>query len=277
MNLGTFKKLTMRPLTLFTYIFISFSLFSQPRSKEDSLKAESFFKRAMSSQLFSRDRQLLLDSALQILPSQPYYWQQKSMPLSKQKKYELAISYIDSAVKYDPTLHWREYRAFMKCIFQKSYRDAIYDFEFVKEKNEDGNVMDHTFNFYIGLCYLQLNQFEKATSYFQKSIQFRMNKWNMAHYLEYFYLGITYMELQQYDKAIINLDNAILGYRQFSDAKFYKANILNKLGRTAESKLLIEECLLDLKKGYTINEDNVIYEEYPYQIKKYWLTGLYKD
>jgi len=73
-------------------------------------------------------RQLYIDSALNIVPKASQLWQQKAMPLFKQKKYEIAMPFLDSAVKYDKTKHWLEYRAFIKCIFQKSYRAAIKDF-----------------------------------------------------------------------------------------------------------------------------------------------------
>lgn len=194
------------------------------------------------------------------------------MPLSKMKKYELAISFIDSAVKYDKTMHWREYRAFIKCIFQKNYTEAIKDFQYVKQFNENGNVMDHSFKFHIGLSYLQLNEFDSAEKYMLQSIDFWEKSWKMGHYLEYLYLGIVYYEKANYPSAIRYLDSAIKYYPQFSDAKFYKSRVLNLIGQKEASEKLLLEAKLDYDKGFTINEDNAIYEEYPYQIKKYWLV-----
>lgn len=236
----------------------------------DSLKADSFFKQSFQFYLFSQEHQRYLDTALIYDHTNAYYWQQKSMPLSKMKKYELALSYLDSAVKYDKTLHWREYRAFIKCIFQKNYGEAIQDFQYVKQKNENGNVMDHSFNFYIGLSYLQLNQFDSAEKYMHKSIDFWERSWKMGHYLEYMYLGIVYLEKNQFDRAHQYLDSAIRYYPQFSDAKYYKAMIYRKLKAREPFDRWMNEAKLDLEKGFTINEDNAIYEEYPYQIKKYW-------
>lgn len=237
----------------------------------DTAKANEYFKKSFDYALFSQDHQLYLDSALIFDSKNPYYWQQKSMPLSKQKKYELAMGYLDSAVKYDNTLHWREYRAFIKCIFQKNYRSAIPEFHFVKQKNEDGNVMDHTFNWHIGLCYLQLNQFDSAELYFKKSIHFRTKKWGQAHHLEHFYLGIVHMEKAQFDLAIEQFDLALKLYSQFSDVQYYKAKILRQMGKKEEAKLLIDSALQNLKKGMSINEDTSYYEDYPYQIKQRWL------
>lgn len=83
------------------------------------------------------------------------------MPLSKQGKYEIGMTYIDKAVIYD-RLRYQDYRAFIKCIFAKTYRVAIKDFEDYKDRFGDGYVMDHTYDFHIAPSYLQLNEFEKA-------------------------------------------------------------------------------------------------------------------
>ncbi len=254
---------------IFLLCLLNSNLIAQ--SKTDTSKADYYFNKSFQYGLFSQEHQQFLDSAIFYNHSNPYYWQQKSMPLSKMKKYELAMTYLDSAVKYDKTLHWREYRAFIKCIFQKSYRAAIEDFQFVKLKNENGNVMDHTFNFHIGLCYLQLNQFDSAGKYIQKSIEFRLNKWQQAHHLEYFYLGLVYMEQTKMEQAINQFDLALKLYSQFPDVLYYKGKILKQQGKVEEAKNCFDKALESIKNGYTINEDNAIYEEYPYQIKNYWL------
>lgn len=83
--------------------------------------------------MYSQDHQLYLDSVLSILPHSAYHWQPKAMPLYKQKKYEIGSAYLDSAVKYDDRQQYLEYRGFMKCIFQKTYKSAITDFEEAKK------------------------------------------------------------------------------------------------------------------------------------------------
>jgi len=75
----------------------------------DTTKANFYFKKSFEFGLFSQSHQHYLDSAILFDHKKPYYWQQKSMPLFKQKKYELGMIYLDSAVKYDSTLHYLEY------------------------------------------------------------------------------------------------------------------------------------------------------------------------
>lgn len=56
-------------------------------------------------------------------------------------------------------------------------------------------------------------------------------------------------------------------YPTFSDVQAYKAICLHKLGRKEEAAELNKQAELNGKAGNTINEDNVIYERYPYQIR----------
>ncbi len=118
--------------------------------------------------LYTRERQEALDKALEEHPTIAYFWQQKAMPLFKQGKHEVGMEYIDKAVQYDRR-NYQEYRAFIKCIFAKTYRAAIEDFEDCKQRFGNNYVMDHSYDFHIALSYLQLNEFEKAAEIFKKA------------------------------------------------------------------------------------------------------------
>ncbi|WP_317044770.1 hypothetical protein [Olleya sp. Bg11-27] len=89
------------------------------------------------------------------------------MPYFKAKKYEVGMTYLDKAVLYKPE-RWLSYRAFIKCIFAKTYKSAIVDFEECIKREGNTYVMDHTYRFYIALSYLQLNEFEKAENLLKK-------------------------------------------------------------------------------------------------------------
>lgn len=79
------------------------------------------------------------------------------------------------------------------------------------------------------------------------------------------------MELGQDNLAEANFKKAIAQYSQFTDAKFYLARIYRDTYRITEAKDLLTEAKLNLEAGYIINEDNSYYEEYPYQVKSYWI------
>jgi TolA-binding protein len=198
-----------------------------------------------------------------------YLWQQKAMPSFKARKYEIGMNYINKAVAYD-VARWQPYRAFIKCIFAKTYQDAIVDFEDCKKKFGNNYVMDHTYDFYIALCKLQLNKYSEAEQLLSNYITDMKNKngESWIHHTALFYYGISLYEQRKWKEADATFDRALISYPNFSDAKFYKAICQGRLGNAEEYQRLLTESEADYKIGYTINEDNVIYEKYPYQ--KIW-------
>jgi tetratricopeptide (TPR) repeat protein len=211
--------------------------------------------------------QACLDKGLAKDSTIAYLWQQKAMPLFKARKYEAGMIFLDKAVLYDEKEHL-PYRAFIKCIFAKTYKESIIDFERCKQLLGNGYEMDHTYDFHIGLCYLQLNEFENAEKIFKTDTEDQIKKFKTAHHLDLFYYGISLFEQQKYDEAIGVFNKALSEVPNFADVKFYKALCLQQLGEKIVSNSLLLEAKTDLKNGNTINEDQIFYEMYPYQIRK---------
>ncbi|SKB35227.1 TPR repeat-containing protein [Salegentibacter holothuriorum] len=266
-------------ITLISILIIGFSCNRNDKSVETSTKRidnekqeeiiDKYLKNgAWKYQVYSQEWQDEIDKGLEKDSTIAYLWQQKAMPLIKQGKYEIGIDYIDNAVKYDRK-KWQDYRAFTKCIFAKTYKDAIKDFEDYKKRFGYGYVMDHTYDFYIGLSHLQLNEFEKAEKIFQEDYQYQLkeNGKEWLHPLDLFYFGISKYELRKYEEAIKIFDLALELYPQFSDVQVYKAVCLRKLGKPEEAKIYDKLAEKNGRNGYTINEDNAIYERYPYQMR----------
>lgn len=206
-----------------------------------------------------------LDEGLKEDSTVAYFWQQKAMPYFKFRKYEVGMKYLNKAVLYDEK-SWLSYRGFIKCIFAKTYKEAIKDFEKCLKNEGNSYVMDHTYQFHIALCNLQLNEFEKAEAIFEKDIEEQEKEWGEAHYLDLFYYGISKYEQGKWEEAIKEFDKSLEQYNKFSDVKYYKAICLGRLKMFVESRLLFEESKVDKSEGYSINEDNSVYEYYPYQI-----------
>lgn len=236
------------------------------KERQEEIINEHLKNGAWKYSLYSQEYQSEIDKGLAKDSTVAYLWQQKSMPLLKKRKYEIGIEYLDKAVKYD-RIKWQDYRAFIKCIFAKTYREAILDFEDYKYRFGYGFVMDHSFDFYIGLSYLQLNEFEKADEIFQKDYKYQLkeNGKDWIHHLDLFYYGITKYELKEYQKAVEFFDLALEIYPNFSEVQLYKAVTLRKLGKNNEAKKYDVLAEMNGRKGNTINEANSIYELYPYQ------------
>ncbi len=238
-------------------------------SAADATKISDYVNKAQHSGMNSNTYQVYMDSALMIKPDSAYLWQQKAMPLYKARKYSVGKPFLAKAVEYDPEGNL-DYSGFMKCIFSKEYEESIEELLEAKDRFGDSYVMDHTYNFYIGLDYLQLNQFEKAKEYLLKSQKQQFADFpkdppeEACHYLDWFYLGIVEAELDNHTAAIHSFDMSLKVYKNFGDAMYNKAYSLAALERMDEAKLVFKEALKN--KGNTINEDNVFYEVYPYQV-----------
>jgi tetratricopeptide (TPR) repeat protein len=209
------------------------------------------------------------DSAIALLPNKAFLYQQQAMPLYKRHKYEAGKPYLDKAVELDKQ-GYLPYRGFMNCIFRKNYHDAIVDFSEAKRLWGNGFEMDHEYDFYIGLSYLQLNKFDSAKILFQKCIDEEGKKYGekYVHQLNYFYLAITESELENYPIAVSYLDSCLIKYPNFSDAQYYKACWLKHIDKNYDSQPLFKEAYKNSLDGYSISEDNTFYELYPYQLQE---------
>ena len=238
----------------------------EKQKRQDSIIDKYLTNGAQKYSYNSPQWQLEIDKGLEVDSTIAYLWQQKAMPLFKQGKYEIGMEFVDKAVLYNRE-RWQSYRAFIKCIFAKTYREAIIDFEDYKKRfGNIGYVMDHTYDFHIALSYLQLNEFEKAEELFTKDYEKQLaekgKEW--LHPVDLFYFGISKYELGKYDEAIKIFDIALEDYPQFSDIQFYKSMSLYRIGETDKARILYKEAEIN---GYSINEDNAIYERYPYQVR----------
>lgn len=153
-------------------------------------------------------------------------------------------------------------------MFSKNYKAAIIDFEECLTRWGDSYEMDHTYTFYIGLSYLQLNEFDKAEQYFLRAVEKQKEVFQDIHHVDLFYLGIVCFEQKRYQEAIAYFDKAIAEYKEFSDAYYYKGVTQYKMKDIEAARQSFVEFDKYQKMGYSINEANAIYEPYPYQVRK---------
>jgi tetratricopeptide (TPR) repeat protein len=226
---------------------------------------------------FTGEGQLALDSALRIDPTNPQIWQQKSMPYLKNGDFMSWRKYINKAVENAPE-RYLAYRGFCAAIFVKDYESALLDFEKRQnlKPNECIHEMDHSLAFWRGLCYLELGKLDSARFFMEKSLKYQLDlrsaEW--AHYNDFFYLGVIHYELNDITKAQYYIDASLKNYNEFPDAHFYKALILNKLGKSGEALDHLVQIENAWKKKYRMNEDNEVYANYPKQIGQIEIDNL---
>lgn len=211
------------------------------------------------------DKGLAQDSSIALL------WQRKALPYWKARKYEIALKYYDKAVLYNRAQYLSR-RGFLKCVFMKAYQSALKDLTAYEQAFGITYENDHSTTFYRALCHLALNQFEASLRLLKPLIAqteaSKGKKW--VHHLEYFYLGVVYYELGRYNEALGILNSCLHNYDNFSDAKYWKAHTLIRLGQASQGLRLLKEAKKDFEDGYTVNEDSNFYELYPYQITWQW-------
>ncbi len=250
-------------------------IFTTTQTLKDSIETKYLKNKAQKVSYFSPVYQLYLDSAIAITPDNDELWREKGMPYFKCRKYEVGLQYEDIAVQLNPKKNL-DYRAFLKCIFCKTYKDAIIDFTNAEKLNGNFTMMEHPYSFYIALSYLQLNQFDSAENYLNKTVETEKAQAGEGtiHFMDWFYLGIVNYEKKNYQQAINYLDKALARYTNFSEAEYYKGACLRYIHAPNEEVLReLNKAKEDFEKGYSFTEDNCVYEKYPYQLSGY-MVGL---
>lgn len=205
---------------------------------------------------------------------------------------ELSVAYLkrgmphkwkpiyDKAVKYDPAT-WQPWRGYLYLWFYRDYKKAIADF------NASDTLTDyidhpqgHSVDFWRGIAYLGLDDYENSIAYWDKHIQ-KETEESGEDWVEleaFLYRGIAYYESKEPEKALENFDKAIEYFKQSADAKYYKSRILFEQGNSNEALALVEEAISDFDMGYFNNRDYVetlrqIYREDLDKLKQSLLQG----
>lgn len=254
------------------YVLLLFVIATGANAQDKKLSKEEIIdkylkKGAWYYGMYSPEFQQKIDEGLKLDSTIAYLWQQKAVANIFQMKYSEGMRFLDKAVKFDPN-EYLEYRAFINCIYVKDYPAALRDFEQCKKNYPNRYVMDHSYEYFLGLCHLQLNHFKTAEEFLEADARKAKgpNGEDNAHYLTYFYLAIAKLEQGRFADSIVDFDRTLRLYDHFSDAKYHKANALRRLWKVEEAKKLAEEAKKDFDAGYTINDEHVKHERYPYQV-----------
>lgn len=210
------------------------------------------------------------DSLIARCPNIAVAYQHKAVPLVKDGKWEEAFALENKAVELDPHV-WLSYRGFLKVIKTKDYEGGLTDFQQAARLNANGREMDHTYPFFEGLCHMGMGNYSQAETDFKRDIALQKSSVAEAniHFNSLFYLGVLYWQMQKYTLAERYLQQCLKQYAQHPDANYYLALTHRAQGKEAAARqglAFAQECLA---KGYQLNEDNIVYENYPHQITSY--------
>jgi tetratricopeptide (TPR) repeat protein len=206
------------------------------------------------------------DSLIAICPNIAEAYQEKAIPYLKSGDYAKAFELEDKAVELDPK-RWIAYRGFLHCIFTKNYEKALSDFQLAEQMVPNASVMDHTYSFFCGLSYLETGALEQAEKMFLKDIEQQKSrgKDNDIHFNTLLYLGIVQFEMKEFIEAEKSLRESLRYYSQLPEANYFLAQVLKAIGNT-DANLYFEKAKECFNQGYSMNEDNEAYVNYPRQI-----------
>jgi tetratricopeptide (TPR) repeat protein len=268
----------MEKLLILVLSLIFFPSFSQTQVEQsqtfdcnnkafrDSLVSKYLEKKAHQIDYNNPKYQLYCDSVLMVCPNVACAYQQKSIPYMKSGNFEKGMKFLNKAVEIDPE-KYMDYRAFMKCIFTKDHKGAIEDFEKAEKINPNKFVMDHSYPFFKGISYLGSGNFKKAEIEMLKDIELQTKNDTSitAHFNSYLYLGIVYLEMQEISKTESFFLKSLDQHESLPEANYYLASCLERKDKP-RAKIFLEKAKKAIQNGQSMNEDNQLYANYPFQI-----------
>lgn len=190
----------------------------------------------------------------------------RSVPYNKTGEHATGFALLNRAVELSPILNLG-YRAFVKLYMMHDYEGALQDclrLDSLTSYAKPG-VWGEDMDMVIGLCYLQLHNFQKARLQFRNSIklvtQEAGKEWNSPRV--FLYLGITLMKEKAYSQAIQVLDELSQLNPNFSEAYYYKAQCYRALKDLKSAKATLEKCKQVFEKH---GSEKNSYFELPYRI-----------
>jgi tetratricopeptide (TPR) repeat protein len=124
------------------------------------------------------------------------------------------------------------------------------------------------------MCYLALRQFDKSEQFFMQDIA--IQKSSSTHFNTLWYCGVLYFEMKNYVKAEKYLIDCVAQSEFHPEANYYLALTYEQLNNKELAKNYLKIAENGLKSGYSHNEDNRYYANYPYEITIYEIMEAQK-
>ncbi len=213
---------------------------------------------------------ILLDSVLKLDSSHAAAWREISVPYLKRGMPHEWKPLFDKAVQYHPEV-WQPWRGYLYLMFYRDYKKAIADFNASDTLTPHIDYpQGHSVDYWRGIAYLGLKDFENSIAYFNKHIK-KETEDTGEDWVEleaFLYRGIAYYETGNYREAITNFDKIKLHFTSSAEGKYYLAKCLFHLGKTEEALSMLNEAESDYKNQLRLDHD---YVEMPYQM---YLTDI---
>ena len=169
--------------------------------------------------------------------------------------------YYDKAVVYDAKV-WQPWRGYLYLWFYRDYEKAIADFN--ASDTLTPNFIDapqgHSVDYWRGIAYLGLKDYENSIAYFNKNIQIETEEYgeDWVEPKAFLFRGIAYYENGTFENAMSDFDKFIFYNKdKTADAKYYKALIYFEQNNCEEAEKQLLAASKDFKAGYFNNRPYV--------------------
>lgn len=179
---------------------------------------------------------------------------EKSVPYLKRGMAYQWKPLFDKAIACDPNT-WQPMRGYLYLYFYRDYKKAIIDFNAsdVLTPNFVDAPQGHSVNYWRGIAYIGLNDYEKALDFFTKHIDIEL-KTLTEDWIEpsaFLYLGIAQYELGQLEMAEVNFNKMLLYNKGLSaDANYYLAKVYKDKNEKQKALTYIKKAIANYEAGH---------------------------
>ena len=195
------------PLIL-SFLILAAKAYGQPNCRAflymgDTLKYEAckVAEQTRGHYQFSREFQMVLDSALEIDTTFDFAYVQKSVAYLKSGDFLTWKRLMDKAVEIDPEANLG-YRGWCRYQFFRDYKGSIEDIERLDDliTYDIGTSANGDYHLHIvrAICYRALGQLQKSVDIIESQLEDE-NYYQGVY--DYLHLGVTYLQMGKYQKA----------------------------------------------------------------------------
>jgi len=224
--------------------------------------------------------QLLLEEAEKYNSEHAEIWRERGIPYLKRG---IAWGYkpnYEKCVNYD-SVGWQGYRGYCTLYFYKDYAWALQDFDEldVLTPNFTDYPQATSIDYMRGVCYLGLEQPEKALEYFDQHIEREAKEvgYDYIYSVTYLLKGIALKKLNRLKEAQEIFEFGIKQHEQNADLEYQLAKLLHEQGKNAEAAKWVQKARQSFDAGYSNNRPYVeeFYQVYLLDIEE--LTAKVSD
>lgn len=162
-------------------------------------------------------------------------------------------TWMDKAVYHDAKT-WQPWRGYLYLWFYRDYKKAIEDFNASDTLTPSfiDQPQGHSVDFWRGIAYLGLKDYENSISYWDKHINKETEEAgeDWVELEAFLYRGIAHYESGEKSKALEDFNKILVYFKNSADAKFYIAKIHWENEDKQKALSSIEDAIRDFKAGY---------------------------